>query len=404
PPGRAAAAVLEHPDRTVRPLLDLADTLPHGETLGLARPLAVEDDAHERLRREPADERAAAPVRELVAVVEHQARRRDHRVPRHRRRCEVRPRRVIRNRAAAVMVALGDERIPVVRAAAHEIELVAAARPHLDVPQTPLGVEREPERVAVPERPDLGGNAPTLGERVVVRHRAVVAEADDLAEIRIEVLRRIEFLSLAGADPEEPFAERDAMPEMAVSRDFRHLAPDDLEVLERAAALVEHETRPRDGGPARARFAGLGIAQIHETVLAEVRMQDDVAESALTAVRDARHARDLADPAVRRPQLQPTALLGDEQPAVRQERHGPRLVERRDLRHDERVVLREHRVVAAGRGEQRPAEISRSSHGPPSSSPAARRSRPATAGTNVRRISLSIRTSSRARSSPYAAA
>src|SRR5690606_24346354 len=293
---------------------------------------------------------------------------------------------------------LGDERIPVIRTAAHEVQLIASARPHPDVPQAPLGVEREPERDAMPERPDLRRNAPTLRERVVARHRAVVAEADDLAEIRLKVLRRIEFLTLAGADPEVAVTEGHAMPEVAVSGDFRHLTPDDLEILERAAALVEDEARPCDGGAARAGFAGLGIAEIHEAVLAEARMQDDVAEPALPAVRDARHARDVADRAVRRPQFQASALLGDEQPTVRQERHRPRLIERRDLRRDERVVLREHRVVAARRGEQRPAEIFRSSHGPPSSSPAALR--PAAAGTNVRRISPSRYACSRARTSP----
>src|SRR5690606_32522605 len=151
----ALAAVLEDPERAVRSLLDRADPHAHREALRLARRLAVELDPHDRLRREPADERIALPLRELAAAVEHQARRGDHRVPERRRRRELRPRVVIRNVPAVVVVAVRDDRITVVRAAADEIELVAAGRPHLDVPEPSVGIEREPERVAVAERPDL---------------------------------------------------------------------------------------------------------------------------------------------------------------------------------------------------------------------------------------------------------
>ena len=84
---------------------------------------------------------------------------------------------------AAVVIAVADDRIAVVRAALHEIQLVAAPRPHLDVPEPALRVEREPERIAVAERPDLRRHAAAIRERVVGRHAAVVVEAHDLAEV-----------------------------------------------------------------------------------------------------------------------------------------------------------------------------------------------------------------------------
>src|SRR5690606_5561521 len=149
-------------------------------------------------------------------------------------------------------------------------------------------------------------------------------EAHDLAEIRLKVLRRVELLALAGADPEMAVPERDAVAVMPVARDFRHLAPDHVEILEQAAAgLVEHEPRPRDGRAARAAFAGLRITHVYEPVLRIGRVQDDIAEPALTAVAHVRHAVDLADRPVRREELESAAPLGDEQPAVRQERHRP---------------------------------------------------------------------------------
>src|SRR3546814_2653544 len=61
-------------------------------------------------------------------------------------------------------------------------------------------------------------------------------------------------------------------------------------------------------------------------------MQGDVAEAALSAVVDLGHALDVADLAAGDvDQLQRAALLGDQQAAVGQEGHRPRLVESGDF-------------------------------------------------------------------------
>src|SRR5690606_36546083 len=226
--------------------------------------------------------------------------------------------------------------------------------PHLDVPEPPVAVERKAERIAVTERPDLRRDAAAIGEWIVIRYRAVVVEAHDLPEVRLHVLCRVELLALARADPQVTVTERDPLAEMPVAGDLRLLPPDHREILERAAAFrVEHEARASDGGAAAA-VAGFRVATVDETVLGEVGMQDDVAEAALPAVRDFRHPGDLAHRAVvRRVELEGAALLADEKTAVRQEFHGPRLVELRDGLGVERAVLRENAVVAGtARGEQ----------------------------------------------------
>src|SRR5690606_17636739 len=408
PPARSAALVLDDPDRAVRSLLYGPNPLAHREALRFARLFAVDLDAHERLRRQSADERVALPRWKLAARVEHQARRRDHRVPERGGRSEIRPRVVVGDPAAVVVIAVRDQRIAVVRAAPDEVQLVAAARTHLNVPEPPFAVERETERIPVPQGPDLRGDAALLGERIVLGHGAVIVEAHDLAEVRPHVLCGIELLALAGADPQIAVAERDPVTVVPVARDLRLLPPDHLEILERAAALgVEHEARAGDRGAARAALAGFRVAQVCEPVLVEVRMQHDVAEPALPAVRDLRHALDIERRArFRREELEGAALLADEQAAVRQEFHRPRLGELRDLLRLERAVLREHPVVtgAAGGDQHRAGENSRPpdhrpapshqrmAHGPPSSGcgfPAAALcpGRPARAGPKLRLIS-----------------
>ena len=118
------------------------------------------------------------------------------------------------------------------------------------------------------------------------------------------------------------------MPVVPIAHDFRVLAPDDLEIGQVAAAIGLVQYRPGDRRAARAPRAAFCIAEIDITVALEFRVQGDVAEPALAAVVDIRCAAD-------RPRLLAVLgddedialLLGDEHAAVRQEGHGPGLVE-----------------------------------------------------------------------------
>src|SRR5690606_35681224 len=100
----------------------------------------------QRLRGQPADEAVPPPLRELAAVVDDEARWRDHRHPGDDRRLEFGSLLVIGNDLAVVMIALRDDGITVVRAASHEVELIAALRAHLVIPQTPFRIEGNTER------------------------------------------------------------------------------------------------------------------------------------------------------------------------------------------------------------------------------------------------------------------
>ena len=95
-----------------------------------------------------------------IARVDGQAARRDDRVPVVDRLLEPLGLRRLVDRLARILLAVADRRPAVVLAALDEVELVAAARAHLDDPQPVLRVERRREDVAVAERPDLRAARP----------------------------------------------------------------------------------------------------------------------------------------------------------------------------------------------------------------------------------------------------
>src|SRR5690606_21505358 len=132
-------------------------------------------------------------------------------------------------------------------------------------------------------------------------HGAIVHETHDLAEVAVHVLRGIELLPLARADPEVAVrAKSDAMPVVPAAVHLRYLPPDDLETDELAAVAVEREPRARHRGAAGAARARFGVADIDELVVGEVGVQHDVAEPALTAVADLGHAPYIGHRAVER--------------------------------------------------------------------------------------------------------
>ncbi len=97
------------------------------------------------------------------------------------------------------------------------------------------------------ESPDLRGDAALAFEGIAGRGGAVIIEPHDLAEVRLQVLRGIEFLALARGDVEESIGpEHQAMTEVAGTVHLRLLAPDDLQILKLATAVrIERERRAR---------------------------------------------------------------------------------------------------------------------------------------------------------------
>ena len=79
----ARICIFQHPQRPIRPFFHIANTIPHIPALcGLRAPMAVKENADERLRLHPAHKSITVPLRKcLCAVIEHQVARRNHRRP-----------------------------------------------------------------------------------------------------------------------------------------------------------------------------------------------------------------------------------------------------------------------------------------------------------------------------------
>src|SRR5262249_58380480 len=73
-----------------------------------------------------------------------------------------------------------------------DVDLVAAARPVLVLPQLPgHGMERETLGIAVAVAPDLGLGGRPADEGIVRRDRSIGPDANDLAEIVGKILRLV---------------------------------------------------------------------------------------------------------------------------------------------------------------------------------------------------------------------
>src|SRR6185503_1385723 len=183
-------------DEAVRALANVANTVfADQQRLAIRHDVPVDREAHELpvVGRHAADEDVALPVRELVARVQHEARDADRR---HEERL-----RLLHSFLVAGRVDLGAERVvravtddgpAVVLALLDDVELVAALRTVLALPERVGGpVEVEALRIAMAVTPDLGQRAGAADERVVLRDAAVVVQANDLALTAAQVLRRM---------------------------------------------------------------------------------------------------------------------------------------------------------------------------------------------------------------------
>src|SRR4029077_20268500 len=106
---------------------------------------------------------------------------------------------------ARVLTPVTDNRPAVVLPRLDDVDLVAAVRALLARPEVAVHrIEREALLVPLPERVDLRTESRAADERVVLRHRAVVIHADDLAEVIARILSAIGTIAIAARDEERP--------------------------------------------------------------------------------------------------------------------------------------------------------------------------------------------------------
>ena len=214
----------------------------------------------------------------------------------------------------------------------------------------------QPLRIAVAVAPDRRHRARRVDERIVLRHRAVVVDAVDLAERLGEILRVRHVVLLAEREEQVPLLVEDEARSVVRVRRAVELglrAEDDLllgplvVLVDLAADDDRHRRRigrtatasatlrggcrrgrrcriDRRGGRRREAGQRLGIGEIDPAVARVLRVDLDVEHPAVLLLPDlgrtfhrVRQQGALVDDA------KAARTLGDEQPAVRQERQGP---------------------------------------------------------------------------------
>src|SRR5262249_47994086 len=136
------------------------------------------------------DEHGAFPALEAIARVENKTRWADRRNPEHARAVHAGAEpRLIGNLRSGVVPAGRHERPPVVVTRPEDIDLVAAHRPNLSLPELAgLRMNRQAVAVAVPVGEDLRPRAGPADERIVRRNAPIVTDPKCLAVVGIEAL------------------------------------------------------------------------------------------------------------------------------------------------------------------------------------------------------------------------
>ena len=116
------------------------------------------------------------------------------------------------------MLALGDDDPAVVLARLDEVHFVAAARAELGLPDLARhGMQREAQRIAIPDGVDLGLVSGLPDERIVRRNRAVVTNAQNLADVGGRILRQFAVVAVAAGHVEEAGSVEQQARAMAVA-------------------------------------------------------------------------------------------------------------------------------------------------------------------------------------------
>src|SRR5436190_9933796 len=151
-------------------------------------------------------------------------------------------------------------------------------------------MQRQALRIAVSVAPDFGLGAWGIDKRIVRRHRAIRADAYDLAEMICKVLRLIARGEMLAQGQEQVVVLRlhDAAAEMIAARERALLAEDDCQIGEPRRWLLD---QPRAcERRARAAARGLGMAVIDRVIVGKGSVENDIVQPALTRCEHLRHA------------------------------------------------------------------------------------------------------------------
>ena len=176
--------------------------------------IAADAQPDERAGGERPDEEAPAPFRIKRAAIDGEARRCDRGRPIESGRFDAGRERPFGDHLAVIVDSVADPRPAVIQPGLQLVDLVAAARAMVVRPdQAGGGVESQPLDVAMAQAPDLGRMAGAADERIVGGCGAVAGQAENLAEMRCGILRRVAIgEAVADASSRVPSARKSNRP------------------------------------------------------------------------------------------------------------------------------------------------------------------------------------------------
>lgn len=186
-------------------------------------------------------------------------------------------------------------------------------------------MQRQALRVAMAVAPYRRVGTGAADEGVVLGHGAIAGDADDLAVGFVELLGAIAMVTaFADAGVEEAIAaDDDARAEVLAAVVSRLLPKQHAQVRQRARS----QSRAGDGG-VRAIRCRSGIGEIQRAIAGEVGIEHHVEQATLAVGVDLGYAgQRRTDAAIRFDDAHRAAALGDQEPVVGQEGHGPGAVQ-----------------------------------------------------------------------------
>ena len=305
---------------------------------------ALHLEASQRGAAEPGHEEIVAPVRIAGAFVEMDPAGRDGGVPVHD------------GGLHSFVCGPGDTRLEAVRdhgpavvvAGLQDIQLVAAHRPVLGLPEEAAhGIDREALGIAMAVGPDRRHGAGASHERVVGRHASVVVDTVHLAQRAGEVLGGVLLPAVADREEQLAVAIEEEAGAVVVVRSPEEPGRGRVDrLLVDPAALADSPADDR--GHRRVAGSRFRVRKVDPAVLGVAGMDFDVEEAAVLLAPDLRRAHDrigkqvalLHDP-------QPARPLRDEHAPVGQEGEAPGCLEvaRHDLELERLLLGTDHRAV-----------------------------------------------------------
>src|SRR6266581_1179273 len=244
--------------------------------------------------------------------------------------------RILGNARPRIIAPKAHQRPTVVAPRLDHVDLVSAIRPIFVIPQLArFGMNDQTQRIPMTQCVNLRPVAGAAYERIVGRHRAIIAQAQNFSAQAVRILRNLTYIAACGHVQHAIASEHDAPIQSAVA--FERIRYNEVFHVCQCTAF---EFSPRQCWCASSAAHRFCVREIDEPVLREFRMQRNIHQSAIAIGSHLRHARDwLRIQGSVAENTQPSSPLCDQHSSIGKERDRPRMRQASRQNRDSNLVL-----------------------------------------------------------------